>query len=69
MEVRLLWLDLPGLLEIGRGAADYLINAISGLSVPKNIQLPYRIIMRGSTAPAPPSLARKSPRASAVRNR
>jgi LacI family transcriptional regulator len=40
--------------EIGRGAADYLINAVSGLSVPRNIQLPYRIIMRGSTAAAPP---------------
>ena len=55
--------------EIGRGAADYLINAISGLSVPKNIQLPYRIIMRGSTAPAPPSLARKSAKTNALRNR
>ena len=38
--------------EIGRGAADYLINAIAGLPIPKSVQLPYRLIMRGSTAPA-----------------
>ena len=37
--------------EIGRGAADYLINAIAGLPIPKTVQLPYRLIMRGSTAP------------------
>lgn len=37
--------------EIGRGAADYLINAIAGLPIPKSVQLPYRLIMRGSTAP------------------
>jgi LacI family transcriptional regulator len=36
--------------EIGRGAADYLINAIAGLPIPKTVQLPYRLIMRGSTA-------------------
>jgi LacI family transcriptional regulator len=42
--------------EIGRGAADYLINAVSGLCVPRNIQLPYRIILRGSTAAASPRL-------------
>jgi len=54
--------------EIGRGAADYLINAISGLSVPRNIQLPYRIIMRGSTGPAP-SLSRKKSKTAAVRKR
>ncbi|MBS0532329.1 MAG: LacI family DNA-binding transcriptional regulator [Proteobacteria bacterium] len=54
--------------EIGRGAADYLINAISGLSIPKSIQLPYRLIMRGSTA-APPSRTRKNSVAKAVKNR
>ncbi len=37
--------------EIGRGAADYLINAIAGLPIPKSVQLPCRLIMRGSTAP------------------
>jgi LacI family transcriptional regulator len=36
--------------EIGRAAADYLINAIAGLPIPKTVQLPYRLIMRGSTA-------------------
>jgi LacI family transcriptional regulator len=36
--------------EIGRGAADYLINATAGLAIPRTIQLPYRLIMRGSTA-------------------
>lgn len=46
--------------EIGRSAADYLLNAISGISIPKSIQLPYRLIMRGSTAAAPPSRTRKS---------
>ena len=55
--------------EIGRGAADYLINAVTGLSVPRSIQLPYRIIMRGSTAPAPPSLARKRIRTTTVKSR
>jgi LacI family transcriptional regulator len=37
--------------EIGRGAADYLINAIAGLPIPKTVQLPYRLMMRASTAP------------------
>jgi LacI family transcriptional regulator len=36
--------------EIGRGAADYLINAIAGMPIPKSVQLPYRLILRGSTA-------------------
>jgi LacI family transcriptional regulator len=55
--------------EIGRGAADYLINAVSGLTVPKSIQLPYRIIMRGSTGPVPPSSTRKTTKRPAVRKR
>lgn len=37
--------------EIGRGAADYLINAIAGIPIPKAVQLPYRLIIRASTAP------------------
>jgi LacI family transcriptional regulator len=37
--------------EIGRGAADYLINAIQGLPIPKSVQLPFRLIMRASTGP------------------
>jgi LacI family transcriptional regulator len=37
--------------EIGRGAADYLINAIAGMPIPKSVQLPYRLIIRASTAP------------------
>jgi LacI family transcriptional regulator len=36
--------------EIGRGAADYLINAIAGIPVPKSVLLPYRLVMRSSTA-------------------
>ncbi|WP_024511658.1 LacI family DNA-binding transcriptional regulator [Bradyrhizobium sp. ARR65] len=49
--------------EIGRGAADYLINAIEGLPIPKTVQLPFRLIMRASTAPPrsrPASARRKS---------
>ncbi|MDF0492995.1 MULTISPECIES: LacI family DNA-binding transcriptional regulator [Bradyrhizobium] len=37
--------------EIGRGAADYLINAIAGTPVPRSVLLPYRLVMRSSTAP------------------
>jgi LacI family transcriptional regulator, galactose operon repressor len=37
--------------EIGRGAADYLINAIAGRPVPRSVLLPYRLVMRSSTAP------------------
>ena len=51
--------------EIGRGAADYLINAIAGLPIPKSVQLPYRLIMRGSTAP--PRAASAARRAAAKR--
>jgi LacI family transcriptional regulator len=40
--------------EIGRGAADYLINAIAGMPIPKSVQLPYRLIIRASTAPPRP---------------
>lgn len=39
--------------EIGRGAADYLINAIAGMPVPKSVLLPYRLVMRSSTAKPP----------------
>jgi LacI family transcriptional regulator len=47
--------------EIGRGAADYLINAIAGRSVPTSVLLPYRLVMRSSTAP-PPAPGRPSRR-------
>jgi LacI family transcriptional regulator len=36
--------------EIGRGAADYLVNAIAGQPLPERIQLPYRLMIRSSTA-------------------
>jgi LacI family transcriptional regulator len=52
--------------EIGRAAADYLINAIAGMPIPKNVQLPYRLIMRASTAPPrsmPTSARRKAAKA------
>jgi len=61
VEPSLTTVSIPAV-EIGRGAADYLINAIAGLPIPKSVQLPYRLIMRGSTA-APP--ARSSSRAAA----
>jgi LacI family transcriptional regulator len=49
--------------EIGRGAADYLINAIAGMPIPKSVLLPYRLIMRASTAPprATEPSARRTP--------
>ena len=36
--------------EIGRGAADYLINAIAGMPIPLSVQVPYRLIIRSSTS-------------------
>ncbi|WP_065752839.1 LacI family DNA-binding transcriptional regulator [Bradyrhizobium paxllaeri] len=39
--------------EIGRGAADYLISAIAGRPVPKSVLLPYRLVVRSSTASPP----------------
>src|SRR5579863_1240057 len=48
--------------EIGRGAADYLINAIAGRPVPKSGLLPHRLVMRSSTAP-PQTSDRQSRRA------
>jgi LacI family transcriptional regulator len=51
--------------EIGRGAADYLINAVSGIAVSRSIQLPYRVIIRASTGAAPPAPARNGNRAKA----
>ena len=48
--------------EIGRGAADYLINAIAGIPIPKSVLLPYRLIMRASTAPPRATeLSKRSP--------
>lgn len=46
--------------EIGRGAADYLINAIAGGPVPKSVLLPYRLVVRSSTAP--PRVNERPPR-------
>jgi len=51
--------------EIGRGAADYLINAIAGRPVPKSVLLPYRLVMRSSTAPPLRTSDRRSRRAGA----
>ncbi|WP_020188256.1 LacI family DNA-binding transcriptional regulator [Methylopila sp. 73B] len=36
--------------EIGRAAADHLVNAVMGLAIPPLDPLPYRLIVRGSTA-------------------
>jgi LacI family transcriptional regulator len=36
--------------EIGRAAADCLISAIAGMPVPRSVLLPYRLVMRSSTA-------------------
>lgn len=48
--------------EIGRGAADYLMNAIAGRAVPRSVLLPHRLVMRASTAP--PQLIERRPRRS-----
>jgi LacI family transcriptional regulator len=39
--------------EIGRGAADYLLGAIAGTPRHNVPQLPYRLIIRGSTGASP----------------
>jgi LacI family transcriptional regulator len=39
--------------EIGRSAADHLINALSGVPIPLSVQLPYRLVLRGSAGPVP----------------
>jgi len=36
--------------EIGKAAADYLLNAIDGVPIPLSMALPYRLVVRGSTA-------------------
>ena len=41
--------------EIGQLAADYLIDTLSGKSVPRAIEVEVRLILRGSTGPAPAS--------------
>lgn len=46
--------------EIGRGAADYLINAIAGSPLPRSVLLPYRLVMRSSTGP--PRSSERPPR-------
>jgi LacI family transcriptional regulator len=35
--------------EIGRAAADHLVNAIAGLPISPAIELPYRLVIRGTT--------------------
>ncbi|MFG1398329.1 LacI family DNA-binding transcriptional regulator [Roseixanthobacter pseudopolyaromaticivorans] len=49
--------------EIGRGAADHLINAISGLPIPLVTDLPFRIVIRGTTAKARTTNPRRLARA------
>jgi DNA-binding LacI/PurR family transcriptional regulator len=39
--------------EIGHLAADYLIDTLSGKSVPKAIEVEVKLILRGSTGPVP----------------
>jgi LacI family transcriptional regulator len=39
--------------EIGQLAADYLIDSLSGKSVPHAIEVEVKLILRGSTGPAP----------------
>jgi LacI family transcriptional regulator len=36
--------------EIGRSAADYLVNAMGGVPIPLSMALPYRLVARESTA-------------------
>lgn len=46
--------------EIGRAAADHLVNAVLGLAIPRLAPLPYRLIVRGSTAKPRASRSRAS---------
>jgi LacI family transcriptional regulator len=39
--------------EIGRLAADYLIDSLSGVALPHATEVEVRLILRGSTGPAP----------------
>jgi LacI family transcriptional regulator, galactose operon repressor len=39
--------------EIGRLAADYLIDTLSGKRVPRAVEVEVKLILRGSTGPAP----------------
>ncbi len=39
--------------EIGHLAADYLIDALGGKSVPHAVEVEVKLILRGSTGPAP----------------
>ncbi|ACC76412.1 LacI family DNA-binding transcriptional regulator [Paraburkholderia sp. EG287A] len=36
--------------EIGQAAADHLLNAIDGIPIPLSMALPYRLVVRASTA-------------------
>lgn len=36
--------------EIGEAAAEYLVNAIDGVPIPTSMALPYRLVVRSSTA-------------------
>jgi LacI family transcriptional regulator len=44
--------------EIGRSAADHLISALAGVPIPASVQMPYRLVLRGSTGPAPGTAAK-----------
>jgi LacI family transcriptional regulator len=48
--------------EIGRAAADHLVNAIAGLPISSAIELPFRLVIRGTTAKPRPGTPRKSTR-------
>lgn len=44
--------------EIGRAAADHLVNAAAGVRIPVITTLPHRLIIRGSAGPIPGSIRR-----------
>lgn len=47
--------------EIGRAAADHLVNAAAGVRIPPIMTLPHRLIVRTSTGPVPgPTRRRKA---------
>jgi LacI family transcriptional regulator len=44
--------------EIGRAAADHLVNAAAGVRIPVITTLPHRLIIRGSAGPMPAGIRR-----------
>ena len=39
--------------EVGQMAADYLIDSLTGMTMPHAVEVEVKLILRGSTGPAP----------------